>query len=144
MSLDATRRYLDLSTLDVSLRTNESLSTTPSEPVTDNSGNPIEGVRIRAWDYDTDDYYGSTWTDAEGNYSVPSLGALPTGNYRVQATHGDYVDEYYDNQMNWGDATPVVVNDPDNTPNVNFSLGIGGSITGTVEDESGNPKRQSC
>ena len=76
----------------------------------------------------------STKTDSFGNYWI---GGLPAGGYYVQTFNDSgYVDEYYDNVANQGTARFVNVTEWANTPNINFSLVNGGSISGRLTRES--------
>jgi hypothetical protein len=78
------------------------------------------------WDY----------TDADGEYTISGL---ITGDYIVSAEAVGYVDEYYDGARNPDNASPVAVTEGQNTPDIDFSLDLAGTITGTVEDAGGNP-----
>jgi transcriptional regulator CtsR len=103
--------------------------------VADDSGNPIVGAWVAARGYDVGGYsYSETRTD--GSYTITGL---RSGNYSVCASASVYIDEYYDNVYDYSEATPVSVVKPNNTPNINFSLELGGSISGVVKDDSGNP-----
>ncbi len=73
-------------------------------------------------------------TDGSGTYA---LNGLPNGSYFVRTTNSaSYADELYDNfPFLTGDlttGTSVVVSTAAITPNINFALEPGGSITGTV------------
>jgi subtilisin family serine protease len=114
---------------------------TISGHVTDGSSSePLGGVGVSA------SYAGGSGvsvfkfgnTDAEGNYT---LTGLPAGNYRVAtANNTGYIDEYYNDVLDYGSATLVPVNAPNNTPDIDFALTVGGSISGRVTDEvSGDP-----
>jgi len=74
-------------------------------------------------------------TDADGNYSFPTIAA---GTYRLQAraASGGWVALYYPGVADWGSAELVAVG---TTPGEakNFVLPLGGSITGTVTVPAG-------
>ena len=80
------------------------------------------------------------WTDASGNYT--SYDGLPSGEYLVRANSGQhYVPEVYNNipcvgncDVTSGDAVSVTA--PLTTGGIDFDLDLGGSIAGTVTDES--------
>ncbi|MFA4836165.1 MAG: carboxypeptidase regulatory-like domain-containing protein, partial [Dehalococcoidia bacterium] len=72
----------------------------------------------------------------QGYYTI---NGLHSGDYCVKARAVGRVQEVYDNHFLSQDATPVHVTAPNNTPNINFTLELGGTITGTVRDEHGNP-----
>jgi lysozyme family protein len=74
-------------------------------------------------------YYGSATSDASGNYSFVGL---QTGNYRVWAMATGYITEYYNNVHDYYSATPVSITAPNNTPNINFTLDLGATISGRV------------
>jgi protocatechuate 3,4-dioxygenase beta subunit len=100
--------------------------------VTDGSGNPIAGASVYAsgnsWDYVS--------TGADGSYTIANL--VP-GQYEVLAQADGYANDYYNNVYDWSAATLVTVTDLTDTPNIDFTLGPGGSISGVVTDGSGNP-----
>ena len=99
---------------------------------------PLSNVHIHANDYDTNEWMDGTNTDQDGFYSL----VLPNGTYRVRACPScngiNYVSKFYDNTFWHHEAQPVSVNAPDNTPNTNFTLEPGGTISGTVRDSQGN------
>ncbi|MFC2071924.1 carboxypeptidase regulatory-like domain-containing protein, partial [Chloroflexota bacterium] len=102
---------------------------------------PIYNVHIQAYDATTGEHSSSTDTDSSGNYT---LADLPVGSYLVQAEASwyglGYANEYYDNVYTRDEATPVPVTVSQDTPNINFSLGPGGTISGTVyESDNSTP-----
>ena len=70
-------------------------------------------------------------TDAAGAYTIRGLA---DGAYRVRANADGYVEEFYDNAVRWEAATPVQVQAPQTTPNIDFVLERGGTIAGVVRD----------
>ena len=96
----------------------------------------------------TIEIYGSTGilltsflTDAAGNYAM--FGGLPTGDYFVKTVNSlGYVDELYDNLLcvscEITRGTTIAVTAGSTTTNINFELGQGGLITGTIYDASNN------
>ncbi len=108
-----------------------SISGTVVDAVT---SDPIPNVRIWVTDFETNQMVGGTYTDESGNYSV----LLPTGTYKVRAypsaTGLNYFDEFYDKKYSMNIADPVSVTAPDDTLNINFSLEMAGTISGTVID----------
>jgi hypothetical protein len=94
-------------------------------------GGPVKGVWVYAQDYNTGNWGGASQTDSEGNYSISGL---ETGTYRVMVnTYGtDYLFEYYDNVREYSSATPVNVVAGLPATGIDFSLEIGGKITGRV------------
>ncbi len=104
--------------------------------VTDAGGNPLGNCDIYADSWDGGGSWGYGNTDTGGMYTVDGLA---TDDYRVEVECDGYIDEYYDNVRNWDDATPVPVVEGQNTPNIDFGLDLGGTITGAVTDAGGNP-----
>jgi hypothetical protein len=103
--------------------------------VTDDAGNPLVGVVVVA-DQIGGPGYSYAYTAADGGYTICGL---YSGSYRVKASDLCYIAEYYDDVYDSDAATPIYVNAPNDTPNVDFALGLGGSISGVVADEAGNP-----
>jgi hypothetical protein len=105
--------------------------------VTNQSGEPLAGVWVDACEYsDEPQFCRSGHTKENGEYYVAGL--LP-GDYRVQTRGEGYAGEFYNDTYQWPDATPVVVNSGVTTGGIDFELALGGSISGTVFDESGLP-----
>jgi hypothetical protein len=105
----------------------------------EDNNEPIEGLNVFATDYATNQWMAGTWTDSDGSYIL----FLPSGSYRVRACAScdnlPYVDEYYDDTLDYGAATPVELTDlsPD-ASGIDFLLEEGGTISGTVEREDDN------
>ena len=105
-------------------------------------GAPIAGAQISVFDYASLisgrwQGFGGTQTDASGNYT---LSGLPAGQYGVSVSASGYATEYYDNVFSFRDANPVTVTATQNTPNINFSLELGGTISGRITDNvTGQP-----
>jgi uncharacterized membrane protein YjfL (UPF0719 family) len=59
---------------------------------------------------------------------------LPTGIYKVYtATTDSFAPEYYNNKPDWASADPIRVKEDSITSNIDFTLALGGKITGTVK-----------
>ncbi len=88
-------------------------------------------------------------SQSNGNYSVAGL---PAGKFYVGTFGLDrYQDEYYDNTMDWQQATLVQVNDGQTTRNINFALARAegfktgnGVITGLVLSPNNAPVSADC
>ena len=103
-------------------------------------GGPVDGAWVTA--------YSDAWTpllssrtDPSGNYE---LDWLAPGAYFVEASaEGNLAPEYYDNVPGIpsarGSATLVNVYAFADTPGINFDLGLGATISGTVVDDSTMP-----
>jgi hypothetical protein len=93
-------------------------------------GDAIEGVMVWA-DLQACPSYGAlAMTGSDGYYTITSL---PAGKYVVHTINdSEFVDLYWNNNYSWEtpDTVPVISNDT--TEDVNFSLKVGGEITGTV------------
>jgi putative ABC transport system substrate-binding protein len=103
--------------------------------VKNEAGNPIAGASVYAYSY-SGCWYGSISTGGDGSYTITGLAS---STYYVQASATGYITEYYNNVYCSNDATLVSVTVPNNTPSINFSLGLGGSISGVVKNVAGNP-----
>ena len=95
----------------------------------DSDGTGIQNVWVYVYDSSWN-WVKSASTDSSGNYTV---GGLPSGSYYLQTWNNQgYIDEYYNNVRNQSNATLVSVTQGSNTPNINFGLTLGGSISGRV------------
>ena len=102
------------------------------------SGAPLSGVGIYVAD-SSGNYAGWATSNVSGVYSQTGL---PPGTYYVRTYNSlGYIDELYDDHScepsdcyPYTAGTPVVVTAGTVTPNINFVLVLGGSITGTVTD----------
>ncbi len=97
-------------------------------------GAGIEGIEIIAEQMTCPSYSDTAYSNTSGDYVIDGL---PPGNYEVQTNNGYpldsiFVDVYWDNKLNEEDADTVPVASDDTTENINFSLRVGGKITGTV------------
>ncbi|MFC2059552.1 carboxypeptidase regulatory-like domain-containing protein [Chloroflexota bacterium] len=88
----------------------------------------VEGAQIVAFGPDNRPY-ALGWSQADGSYTTTGL---LTGEYIVQATAPGYITEWYNNVYNWNEATPVTVTAPVDTPNINFNLEPGSTISGYI------------
>jgi hypothetical protein len=104
----------------------------------DDTGLPLQSVYVSA--YKTDgDYIGMAFTNSSGEYT---LTGLDTASYKVRFDYydGNYVPEWYNNQIDLTHADPIPVTDGATTPNIDAVLEVGGLITGTVTaEEDGSP-----
>ncbi len=103
--------------------------------VTNANGDPVAGAYVFT-EQDTCCGYGDTYTDGNGAYTVVNL---PPGAYYVRTTASGYAGEYFDNVYDSNAATLVAVTSGDTTPDIDFSLDIGGSISGVVRNDNGDP-----
>jgi Carboxypeptidase regulatory-like domain len=115
--------------------------------VTNTLGTPIAGVSVNANSSGCCGY-GYATTAPDGTYLITGL--IPD-TYRVQASGPycptgptsppcvDYVSQYYSGTYDWSTATLVPVTSGVTTPNINFTLAVGGRIAGTVTNTLGTP-----
>jgi hypothetical protein len=96
--------------------------------------NAVEGAEIRAeltsGEFESDPFFSS----ADGSYTIDGL---PSGSFRVLASANGYVREYSDGAYFADEATPVEVTAPGTLSNVDFTLDLGGSISGIVAQADG-------
>ena len=99
----------------------------------DIDGQPIEGAEVCGSIFTTGEG-DCTTTQSDGSYtlSIPLQGYL-----RFQASHEGYLTEYYNNTYDYNWATAVWVTAGQATPNIDFSMGNYGSISGTVFQSDG-------
>lgn len=82
-------------------------------------------------------YYGSAF-NFSGNTAPYEIYGLPTGTYKVSASDDmrQYLEKYYNNKPDETSADPVSVIQGSTTPNINFTLGLGGVIKGNVSSST--------
>ena len=104
----------------------------------ESDGTPIAGLWVDAQDYDTGEYRVGASTNSIGLYVISGLTG---GTYRVKVStwNTDFVEEYYDNVLDYDHATPVVIPAIGVVQNINFRLALGGTITGIVTDSNSAP-----
>jgi uncharacterized repeat protein (TIGR01451 family) len=114
--------------IDASLSRGATISGT----VTDEDGLPVAGVRV--------DADGPTWSwttsGPDGRYTVSGLVA---GEYRLTFQSDWHLMEIYDDATDWGEATPITVEDHGSVTGIDVVMAAGASISGTVRDDAGNP-----
>lgn len=102
-----------------------------SDGVTPVGGVWMEADRLEGW-------YGLLLlplTGSDGYYLIPYL--LP-GQYHVRASgHPDHMPRYYDDSPTPYEATPVTVVGGQDTPGIDFSLPLAGSISGHINEADG-------
>jgi len=76
------------------------------------------------------------YTEPDGTYTI---GGLATGDYTLFADAFQFAGECYNNVADCSLATPVNVSPGLTTSGINFTLGTGGTISGTVTDGNGSP-----
>lgn len=81
---------------------------------------------------------GSAFTDATGNYTTD---ALPSGSYKIEFVAPNatqpYVSEFFNNKPNLATGATVAVVAPDDTPDINATLDLGGQIRGMLTAADG-------
>ncbi len=105
--------------------------------VADASGEPLAGAHVETFLSVNPLVKMHTLTAEDGTYK---LDGLVTGNYIVHANAAGYVGEFYNDVKNPLDATLVKVTEPNDTPDINFSLASTSAIKGVVTNEAdGSP-----
>ena len=121
--------------------------TLPSDAAPDDADRVVTVV-----DTSTDDVVGETWLDPEaetapGSHTYPwSVGNLDAGSYRVEFAHQDGPSvseaEFYDNHPESAgadSADPITLTSGEDRSDVDATLTTGGTISGTVVDDNGDP-----
>ncbi|MGA2285072.1 MAG: carboxypeptidase regulatory-like domain-containing protein [Dehalococcoidia bacterium] len=110
---------------------------TISGHVTNEDGDPVPDVDVWSWVNRTDTYYKLGTSGDDGSYTIAGLAA---GSYTFIAQPYDtYADQWYNNKLSQGDADLVAVAEGQDVSSIDFVLGPGGSISGTVTDDHGAP-----
>jgi len=108
--------------------------------IVDPTGNPLEGVQVSIYDPNENGVVGYGTSDSEGYYRVK---CLLTGDYYVHTQRYEcYHQRWYNDALPEEDDPPVHVDAPNETPNIDFTLAVGGTISGRILDPSGNPLEQ--
>ena len=99
---------------------------------------PIVGLHVHADPYDDSGGGNGAETKSDGTYSITSLSA---GDYRVRAEGAElgFIPEFYSSTIIFQSSTKVVVAAGADTPNIDFTLEVGGTIAGVVTNASGTP-----
>ena len=131
-------KHFNVTGIDFTLELGGSISGTVNKEGTDA---PIGGIGVEACEYDDPDWDGPCFygnVEADGNYIIYGV---PVGTYRVKTGwDGNWVEEFYPGTINWDLAEPVDVLLGTDTSDINFTLELGGSISGWVtEDGTGAP-----
>jgi hypothetical protein len=99
---------------------------------------PLEDVQLRAY-YVPDklEWVHFGYTDENGEYSITGL---RSGDWKIFC-YGDltFAWEWYNDASSWNGATAISVTDTNTYSNKDFSLEVGGVITGHVYDQGSNP-----
>jgi len=135
---------IDVTGIDFSLDAGGTISGT----VSNESGQLLEGAEVYAvpaiegsegYDEGPKSPF-AAMTNSSGEYTIVGL---PFDNYKVYAHGGDnpqYVSEWYDNQSSYETASTISVSaESSDWVVIAFNLAIGGSITGIVMPDGGDP-----
>ncbi|MCF8146098.1 MAG: carboxypeptidase regulatory-like domain-containing protein [Deltaproteobacteria bacterium] len=93
-----------------------------------NGTTPLGGIQICAWPFPG----GTNWCTTSQSDGTYSLTNVQPGYLKVEASGGGYLTEYYNNAYDPHWATAVWIGPGQTTPNINFSMGTSGSISGKV------------
>ena len=114
-----------------------SYSATISGTVTDNLGNPINNITIKAVNYDAGGIGKYGTTNTSGTFTISNV---TTGRWRILAlsSGSEFVQQYYSNAYLREDATPIVIDSSDqNITGIDFTMIKGVILSGTITDSSG-------
>lgn len=103
--------------------------------IVNSSGQPLANATVVV--YDTLYYWVSNvYTDDNGEYQAAGL---KTGKYLVYASLSNYIGSWYDGQSSFETATrvPAILNRT--TPNINFTLVRGSTLSGNVANKTYGP-----
>jgi len=105
----------------------------------ESSGAGVAGLIITAFGNDTG-IFSFDRTDEDGFYritGIPADGFVVTAGLAFGDPQSEFVGEYYNDSFSIALASIVQVNEGTDTPNINFSLSVGGTISGRVTQEGG-------
>ncbi len=105
-----------------------------SGTVVDENGDPIPFASVMARD-SLGYYYGNGTSQNQGTYVVSGL---MTSMYKAAANAVGFVPQWYDKKSVLDSATSFLVTKGFDTPEIDFVLSRGGSISGCVKDKNGN------
>lgn len=108
--------------------------------VTDrDTGEPLPGIRVKAYNGNGSKMRIEDRTDADGYYI---LGAYRDGNYtvRIDPSYPDgYMDMFFPDAFRSEDAQPVMITAPKPTVDINIAAAAGSYVRGTLDSDSGDP-----
>ena len=102
--------------------------------IRNSSGSRLNGIKVNAYDFDSDELVSFDFTDTNGDYSL----SVPPGTYRIntysKGSNTQVVDELFDDAFVWNDASPVNVL-KNTTRVVDFVLDETSCVSGIVRDK---------
>lgn len=104
--------------------------------VSEKDHHPINQATVYVHSSDAPFFYGKAQTNEDGTYSI---GELKSGDYNAEVYVDGYISEIYNDATSYSDAILIKVVEPFETPNIDFYVAPGGSISGIVMDKGGNP-----
>ncbi len=107
-----------------------------SGSVQDEDGNSIVNAEVYATDSSGYSTWSEAYSDQQGKYVA---GGLTTNKFKAVASANGYMIQWYKNAAAANGAAIISVTDGFDTPNINFVLSHGGSISGKVVDKLGRP-----
>jgi protocatechuate 3,4-dioxygenase beta subunit len=106
--------------------------------VTNENGQPLANVQVRARRVDGTGVARIATTDAQGNYLLPGL-SLDPQYVDFSQPSGLYQRAYYSDALTIAAATPITVFAGTLITEVNANLALGGAITGVITTVDGSP-----
>ncbi len=105
----------------------------------DVGGTGIEGLVVAAFGSGTS-IFSFDRTDSDGYYritGIPADGFIVTAGLSFSDPLGTHVGEYFNNSLTIATSSMVTVSEGSDTPDIDFSLGEGGGISGRITAEAG-------
>lgn len=99
-------------------------------------GHPIAGAIVHAFATHSPYMYGVAETGEDGRYLIEGL---RSGRYVVEVLSQDHLPGFYGGVMEYEQAVPVPVAEPERTDGIDFRLVVGGAIAGVVRNADGEP-----
>jgi protocatechuate 3,4-dioxygenase beta subunit len=97
---------------------------------------PVPNAVVYVYSSEEPYFYGKNMADEKGRFVI---GELKSGSYVAQAYADGYIEEIFDDADSWETAVRIEVTEPNEASGIRFLLDRGGTISGNVRDESGNP-----
>ncbi|MFQ5824745.1 MAG: carboxypeptidase regulatory-like domain-containing protein [bacterium] len=97
---------------------------------------PIAHAFVSVFSPDNPFLYGWAETSEDGSYKITGL---KSGEYYASCWADGFLTEFFDNAETIEDATLIEVDEPNETSDINFTLTLGGIISGVVINDDGVP-----
>ncbi|MFQ5639276.1 MAG: carboxypeptidase regulatory-like domain-containing protein [bacterium] len=101
----------------------------------ENADFPVANAFISVFSPDNPFLYGDAVSNDDGSYKITGL---KSSTYVAAAWAEGYLTEFFDNAVSFENATLIAVEEPNDTPGIDFSLSLGGVISGVITSDSGD------